>query len=125
MEEKTIAEIEKITQLLIDFGVSEKRISLLEPVIENTAFMKAKLDDSKELVMNSSIAIAYDNGGGQKGIRENPIFKAYESLWKSYMSGIDRIFNVLPDEESRAAVVQELKPQTMLEIVRNKRRSCL
>lgn len=123
MEELALEEIERIKSLLLEYGISDKRITLLEPVIENTAWMKVKLDEARELIKDSSIAISYDNGGGQKGIRENPIFKGYESLWKSYMSGLDRIFNALPTEEARTAVVEEIKPQTMLEIVRNKRRS--
>ena len=115
------AEVNRITELLIDAGISERRIKLLNPVIVNTAWMKAKLDDAREAVKNSQIVITYDNGGGQKGIRENPLFKGYESLWRSYMAGMAKILDSLPQEQIEQAVEIE-KPATMLELVRSKHR---
>lgn len=111
----------RIIELLSDVGISEKRQKLLEPIILNTAWMKAKLDDAREAIKNSNIVIAYDNGGGQKGIRENPLFKGYESLWRSYMAGMGKILDSLPQEQIEQAVEIE-KPATMLELVRNKHR---
>ena len=122
-EIKTRAEEEqnRIIELLADVGISEKRQKLLEPIILNTAWMKAKLDDAREAIKNSNIVIAYDNGGGQKGIRENPLFKGYESLWRSYMAGMGKILDSLPPEQIEQAVEIE-KPATMLELVRKKHR---
>lgn len=111
----------RILELLQDIGISEKRQKLLEPIILNTAWMKAKLDDAREAIKNSNIVIAYDNGGGQKGIRENPLFKGYESLWRSYMAGMGKILDSLPQEQIENAVEIE-KPATMLELVRKKHR---
>ena len=111
----------RIIELLNDVGISEKRQKLLEPIILNTAWMKAKLDDAREAIKNSNIVIAYDNGGGQKGIRENPLFKGYESLWRSYMAGMGKILDSLPQEQIEQAVPIE-KPATMLELVRSKHR---
>ena len=111
-------EIKRLTSILKDAGVSEKRIKALGAVIENTAWMKEKLDDARERISDSSVAISYDNGGGQKGIRENPLYKGYESLWRSYMAGMDRILSTLPDEEIKKEELE--KPKTMLELVREK-----
>ncbi len=127
MDEKEIKiraeeEQERITAILQEVGISDRRMRLLEPVILNTAWMKAKLDDAREAIKHSQIAIPYDNGGGQKGLRENPLFKGYESLWKSYMQGMNRILDCLPQEviEVETEVVE--KPKTMLELVRSKHR---
>jgi hypothetical protein len=114
-------EQKRIADLLNEVGISDKRQKLLEPIILNTAWMKAKLDDAREAIKNSNIVIAYDNGGGQKGIRENPLFKGYESLWRSYMAGMSKILDSLPQEQIEQAVEIE-KPATMLELVRNKHR---
>lgn len=114
-------EQKRIADLLNEVGISDKRQKLLEPIILNTAWMKAKLDDAREAIKNSNIVIAYDNGGGQKGIRENPLFKGYESLWRSYMAGMGKILDSLPQEQIEQAVEIE-KPATMLELVRNKHR---
>lgn len=112
----------RINSLLSDAGISDKRMKLLEPIILNTAWMKAKLDDAREAIKNSNIVISYDNGGGQKGIRENPLFKGYESLWRSYMAGMVKIIDSLPPDQIEQAIEVE-KPATMLELVRNKHRA--
>ena len=122
IKERAEEELNRITTILKEVGISDKRMRLLEPVIVNTAWMKAKLDDAREAIKHSNIVISYDNGGGQKGIRENPLFKGYESLWKSYMQGMNRILDCLPQEviEIQTEVVE--KPKTMLELVRDKHR---
>lgn len=112
-------EQKRIQTLLNDVGISDKRQKLLDPIILNTAWMKAKLDDAREAIKTSNIVISYDNGGGQKGIRENPLFKGYESLWRSYMAGMSKILDSLPQEVIEQSVAIE-QPKTMLELVRNK-----
>ena len=110
----------RIVDILNEVGVSDKRLKLLTPVILNTSWMKAKLDDAREAIKNSNIVISYDNGGGQKGIRENPLFKGYESLFKSYMSGMNRIIDCLPAEQIEVETQVVEAPKTMLEIMREK-----
>ena len=121
-EERVAAEIERLNQLLADYGISEKRKNVLESIIENTAWMRIKLDDAREAVKTSSVVIPYDNGGGQKGLRENPIFKGYESLWKSYMSGMCKIMECLPIEQVQVEAEKIETPKTMLELVRDRHR---
>jgi len=124
LEIKARAESEqnRIINLLTDAGISDKRMKLLEPVIANTAWMKAKLNDAREAIKNSNIVIAYDNGGGQKGIRENPLFKGYEALWKSYILGMNKILDSLPPEAVQTEITKESKPQNVLSIIRAKHR---
>jgi hypothetical protein len=112
----------RIIELLNEVGISAKKMKLLEPIVLNTAWMKAKLDDAREAIKNSNIVISYDNGGGQKGLRENPLFKGYESLFKSYMSGMKQILDILPKQAEEVKSEELEKPQTMLELVRNKHR---
>ena len=117
---KVRKEQKRINILLAEAGISERRMKLLEPVILNTAWMRIKLDDAREAIKNSAVVVSYDNGGGQKGIRENPLFKGYESLWRSYMAGMGKILESLPDEVIEQAEAEVEKPVTMLEMVRQK-----
>ena len=121
-DSRVSAEIKSIKQTLEGYNVSTKRIKALESVIENTAWMKIKLDDAREAVKTSNVVIPYDNGGGQTGLRENPLFKGYESLWKSYMTGMSRILECLPSEQVNIEVEKIETPKTVLELVRNKHR---
>lgn len=116
-------EFERINTLLSEAGVKEKKIKLMQPVIENTAWMKVKLDDARLAVKNSQIVITYDNGGGQKGIRENPLYKGYESLWKSYMQGMQKIMDCIPDINSEIKKEELEKPLSMLEVVRARKKA--
>jgi hypothetical protein len=116
------SEQNRIINLLTDAGISDRRMKILKPIILNTAWMKAKLDDAMEAIKNSNIVITYDNGGGQKGIRENPLFKGYEALWKSYILGMNKILDSLPPEAVQTEITEESKPQNILSIIRAKHR---
>lgn len=113
-------EKQRLRALLFSCGIPENNINILDPVIENTAWMKAKLDDAREQIKNTSVAIPYDNGGGQRGIRENPLFKGYENLFKAYMSGLKQILDVLPKEAVAIKDAEIEAPKTTLELIRNK-----
>lgn len=116
-------ERERIMALLFEYKIPDKRIRLLYSVIDNTAWMKAKLDEARATIKNSSVAIPYDNGGGQKGIRENPIFKGYENLFKSYMTGMGKILDVLPDDAALDAIDDDVRPKTVLDVIRAKHKT--
>ena len=120
IEKTAQEEKQRLKTLLFDCGISEKKINMLDSVIDNTAWMKAKLDDTREQIRNTSVAIPYDNGGGQTGIRENPLFKGYSGLWKSYMSGMNTIMASLPREMVEQEAEKIEQPKTFLQLVREK-----
>ena len=120
-EELARKEARRLTKIVKGYDLSKDKLSMLKPVIDNVAFMKVKLDDAREAIRESSVAIQYDNGGGQSGIRENPIFKGYESLWKSYVMGMNRIIDCIPDEEEKKEIKDEREhAPTALEIIRSR-----
>ena len=118
LTKKADKEEKRLRKMLQEASVSYERIELLRPVIRNVAWMKAQLDDTREVIKDTKVAIPYDNGGGQTGIRENPLFKGYEALWKSYMAGMNKILEALPTEADVAE--EEAKPQTVLSLIRAK-----
>ena len=97
------------------------RSQVLE-LAENVVFMAHKLKETRESMGKTPLIVRYDNGGGQTGLRENPLFKGYESLWKSYMAGMSRILECLPSEQVNIEVEKIETPKTVLELVRNKHR---
>ena len=113
-------EAKRLRELLLNEKVSQQQIMLIEPIIENTAWMKIKLDETRESIKTSSVAMPYNNGGGQKGVRENPLFKGYEALWKAYMQGMEKILDQLPEEAAKTKAQEIEKPKTMLELVRER-----
>lgn len=128
MEELTIAqrakkEQTKLKSVLNSYKVNKQKMKVMMPIIENVAWMKVKLEDARELIRDADIVVEYDNGGGQRGIRENPLFKGYESLWKSYISGMNQIMDVLPEEKAKEAEELLDRPKSVLEMVREKHRA--
>lgn len=128
MEELTIAqrakkEQTKLKSVLNSYKVNKQKLKVMMPIIENVAWMKVKLEDARELIRDADIVVEYDNGGGQRGIRENPLFKGYESLWKSYISGMNQIMDVLPEEKAKEAEEILDRPKSVLEMVREKHRA--
>lgn len=124
MAEKTTkdrAKYEKnrIVRLMRAAGASEETIKLLQPVIQNTASLKAKLDDAQEEIQEAPLTIEWDNGGGQSGVKENPVFRMYESMWKSYMSGMKTILGYVP-ELGTESKKKEDKSTNVLQLVRDK-----
>lgn len=112
----------KLKRLLRHAGIGKPKSDILLPIIENVSWMQVRLDDLREEIKDSEVVIEYNNGGGQKGVRENPVYTAYEKLWKSYMAGMGKILAALPEDlQEEAKPDEEAKPRTVLELVREKR----
>jgi hypothetical protein len=124
-EELVNREKRRITRELKKAKISDYNLKVLEPVIANCAWMRIRLDEARKQMEGCQIVVDYDNGGGQKGVRENPIFKAYEALWKSFMLGMNRILDAIPKEEQKeiASKVEEVRPETVLDKIRDKKRN--
>lgn len=62
---------------------------------ESVLFMAEKLKESRKAMADEPLVIDYDNGGGQKGIRENPHYTAYEKLMASYTKSLDQLSKII------------------------------
>lgn len=56
----------------------------VDELAEQLEFMRGRLIEAREQLDGAPIVMAYDNGGGQKGIRKNPAFDAYSQLMRTY-----------------------------------------
>ena len=121
-EKRIKKEIRRLKRIIDEGGVSDRRQKTLEGVIQNAAFMRVSLDDAIKEIADADIVVEYDNGGGQTGIRENPLFSAYEKLFSKYLAAMNTILESLPAEAAAEALPpEEERPKTMLELVREKR----
>lgn len=92
------AEKERLVDLLERADVPQHKRDVLQPVIDNLSWQRGKLEEAMQQMKEATLTVEYDNGGGQKGTRENPIFRAYISLWKAYLAGLDKVVDTLPDD---------------------------
>ena len=62
---------------------------------ENVVFMAHKLKETRESMGKTPLIVRYDNGGGQAGYRENPVFKAYNQLMADYRKSMQQLADLL------------------------------
>lgn len=78
---------------------------------ESVLFMAKKLEESRNAMQNEPLVIAYDNGGGQSGIRENPHYTAFEHLLSTYNKSIRQLMEIVekgsPSRQS-SSIMKEL-----------------
>lgn len=86
----------------------------IEELISDAEFMRRKLAESKKAMEEEPIAIPYDNGGGQTGVRENPIFTAYEKLLKTYQGTVNQIIELSGKDEKTAELEKDGKVLKMV-----------
>ncbi len=122
IEKRCAAERRKLARFLSKNGLNEEKIKSLDPVILNVSWMKSKLDDARTAIGEDGITVEYDNGGGQTGVRENPAFRAYEALWKTYLSGLDALLKLLPEGAAEEPELSEVKPERALALVQGGRK---
>lgn len=125
MQGRVDKEKRRLTRMLRTGKTDPELVKALRPIIDNTAWMHVKLEDARAAIRNTQVAIPYDNGGGQKGIRENPAFHGYESLWKSYMLGMGRLLDSIPPKsaEDEKKKLADEAPGTVLDLVMARRRA--
>lgn len=86
--------------------VPEHEREHVRELLENALFMRDKLEETRIGLANSQVVIAYNNGGGQSGIRENPAFAAYQKLLREYRATLETLGNIeelrVDDDDSDA-----------------------
>ena len=77
---------------------------------ENVLFMAERLKDTRRKAARMDLVIPYDNGGGQTGVRKNPVFEAYAQIFAQYSKGLGQLADMIeaaggakPQAESKLA----------------------
>ena len=65
----------------------------------NMQYTASKLAEARKAIGKSSVAIPYDNGGGQRGIRKNPAFDGYNALMAQYTRALKQLCEMLGVQE--------------------------
>lgn len=92
-------------------GMDAKPKGAITPLLENTAWLKVKLDDIRDELGYESATVTYDNGGGQTGVRKNPGFEMYSTLFSQYRAAIKQICELLPEGDEQDELTSWLTKQ--------------
>ena len=79
----------KIKNLIQD--IKAEYLEQAKRLAEEIVFMQDMLDKARNDFKDEGLIDYYDNGGGQKGTRENPAIAAYQKLLKNYMAALDSL----------------------------------
>ena len=74
-------------------------------LVDQLEFMRNRLEDTRKNLDGAPLVMAYNNGGGQKGVRKNPGFDAYNSLMKTYIQALNELRDILGKQASAAPVM--------------------
>lgn len=105
------SELRKLQRITKDAIPDDKR-NIVLGMLPNLAFMKYKLDEARKELLYESIFTEYDNGGGQRGIREHPGFAAYNKLFASFQRGIKQLCDLMPTGAAAADALTDYLAET-------------
>lgn len=90
-------ELDKIS--IVFEKVPEKERSVIDPLLQNFAFMKVTLEDLQEEINRDGISETYQNGENQSGQKENSKLKSYNRLIKNFESVTKTLMRYIPEDD--------------------------
>ena len=111
-EEKIAEEKERIGQWFSD--LDENQLAIVEPLIQNAAFMRCTLDDLQAIINREGVIDKYMNGAAQFGLKSSASLQSYNSLVKNYAAVVKVLLSYLP-KMKRAQAGSELNKVEMVE----------
>ena len=81
----------------------------------NVVFMRAKIKETRETMADEPLVVPYENGPNQSGVRENPIYKSYEALLKTYRATLIDLREVVGNTagSGEGGTIQDLMAEAM------------
>ena len=95
-EEKIAAEYERLAAYFTDIDANKR--AMLEPVIENCAFLRVAIEDAQEEINRAGVVEHYTNGEHQKGVKVSAAVQGYNGLVKSYNAFMRQLMDNVPRE---------------------------
>ena len=80
-------------------GLPKNKLTLVEGLIENAAFMTVTLEDLQEKIKEEGAVIVAKNGNGFDITQEHPAQKSYNAMINRYTSVIKQLDALLPSEK--------------------------
>ena len=95
-QERIRQEYARISVFFAD--IADNQRGVIEPLLQNAAFMKVTLEDLQEKINNDGLIDEYQNGENQKGLKVSAALQSYNSTVKNYGGVIKQVFSLLPKE---------------------------
>lgn len=93
-EKRIQEEFERISKWFTDMDENERAV--IDPIMQNSAFMKITLDDLQEVINAEGVVDHYQNGANQFGMKQSATLQSYNALVKNYAAVNKTLFSCLP-----------------------------
>lgn len=104
-EQRVKAEIRKLKSLAA--GLSENKLAVALPLVEQAAFMRVTLDDLQKQINEEGCVEEYQNGKNQQGFKTTAALQAYNSTVKNYAAVCERLDRILPQQAAVGSKLQK------------------
>jgi len=88
-------------------GLPEDKRRIVDGLIQEAAFMRATLEETREIVDREGVIELFEQGA-QRFLREHPATKVYASLVNRYSAVIKQLIDLLPDSKGADNGADEL-----------------
>ena len=99
-EKRIKQELKRISSFFERVDANQKAV--VEPLLQNAAFMKVTLEDLQEAINTEGVTETYRNGATQYGVKQSATLQSYNALIKNYASVTKILSGLLPPEEKKA-----------------------
>ena len=105
-EKRIEEELKRISVWFSD--MDENQRAVIDPIMQNSAFMKVTLDDLQEIINKEGVVDHYKNGENQYGLKPSATLQSYNSLVKNYAAVNKTLFSLLPKKREKQLSPQEI-----------------
>lgn len=109
-EKQRISKIKKEIKILTTVfqNLEESKLKLVKPLINEAAFQKVTLEETREIINRDGIIEEYQNGANQKGYKKSSAVEVYDRMIKTYTATIKQLCDLLPKDDMENSPLEEL-----------------
>lgn len=107
-ERRIEAELSRLSLLFV--SLPENQLTIVNPLLQNSAFMKITLEDLQESVNINGTCETYQNGANQSGTKPSADLQSYNKMVTNYAAVQQKLIALLPDKRD----VDESDPMEQL-----------
>lgn len=98
-EKQRISKIKKEKKRLAEIfkNIETTKLKLVESLINDAAFQRITLEETREIINRDGVIEVYQNGANQKGIKKSSAVEVYDKMVNTYSRIIKQLCDLLPE----------------------------
>ena len=108
-EEKIKKEMQRLKKIFAD--LDKNKLSTVQSLIENAAFMSVSLKELQEAINAKGYVSEYQNGENQKGTKKSPEVEIHIAMTKNHAAIIKQLTELVPPEKRKDSKLQALREE--------------